>query len=43
MIVVGVTATEFSIADPKDPLSLDIAGFDSAAPQLIGDFSHGLV
>ena len=42
MIVLGVTATEFSIADPNDPLSLDIAGFDSAAPQLIADFSRGM-
>lgn len=42
MIVLGVTATEFSIADPKDPLSLDISGMDSAVPQLISDFSRGL-
>ena len=41
MIVVGVTATEFSIADPSDPLSLDVAGFDSATPSLIADFSRG--
>lgn len=41
LIVVGMTATDVSIADPTDPGSLDIAGFDSAAPTLIADFSRG--
>ena len=40
-IVVGMTATNFSIADPSDPGSLDVVGFDSAVPQLIADFSRG--
>jgi 60 kDa SS-A/Ro ribonucleoprotein len=40
-VVVGMTATEFSIADPLDPGSLDVAGFDSAVPNLIADFSRG--
>jgi 60 kDa SS-A/Ro ribonucleoprotein len=40
-IVVGMTASDVSIADPKDPGSLDIAGFDSAVPNLIADFSRG--
>lgn len=40
-IVVGLTATNFTIADPSDPLSLDIAGFDSAVPSLIADFGAG--
>jgi len=30
-----------SIADPSDAGMLDIAGFDSAAPNLITDFSRG--
>jgi 60 kDa SS-A/Ro ribonucleoprotein len=34
-IVIGTELSEFTIADPKDPKTLDIAGFDSAAPQLI--------
>jgi len=34
-VIVGTELTEFTIADPKDAKSLDIAGFDSAAPQLI--------
>lgn len=42
MIVVGMTATDASIADPSDPGMLDIAGFDSGVPQLITDFSRGL-
>lgn len=41
LIVVGMTATECSIADPSDPGMLDVAGFDSAVPNLISDFSRG--
>jgi 60 kDa SS-A/Ro ribonucleoprotein len=42
LVVVGMTATEFSIADPSDAGMLDIAGFDGAVPSMIGDFSRGL-
>lgn len=35
----GLTATHFTIADPADPGMLDIAGFDSALPALLTDFS----
>lgn len=42
LVVVGMTATEFSIADPSDAGMLDIAGFDSAVPGLISDFARGL-
>ncbi len=38
LAVVGMTATQFSIADPEDVGMLDVVGFDSAAPQLIADF-----
>ena len=38
LIVCGTSATNFTIADPKDPGMLDIVGFDSAAPQLIQSF-----
>lgn len=41
MVVVGMTATEFSIADPDDHLSLDVAGFDASAPSLIANFVAG--
>jgi 60 kDa SS-A/Ro ribonucleoprotein len=42
LVVVGMTATPFSIANPDDPGMLDVAGFDSAVPTLITDFSRGL-
>lgn len=38
LVVVGMTADKFSIADPKDPGMMDVVGFDSAAPALISDF-----
>jgi 60 kDa SS-A/Ro ribonucleoprotein len=41
LIVVGMTSTRFSIADPSDAGMLDIAGFDSATPNLIADFARG--
>jgi len=37
-IVIAMTATSFTVADPKDTSSLDVVGFDSAAPALIADF-----
>jgi 60 kDa SS-A/Ro ribonucleoprotein len=39
LAVVGLTATDFTVADPADPGMLDIAGFDSALPALLTDFS----
>lgn len=43
MIVVGLTATSASIADPDDPAGqLDIAGFDASVPNLISEFSRGI-
>lgn len=38
LVVVGMTATEFTIADPTDAGMLDVVGFDSAAPGVIADF-----
>jgi 60 kDa SS-A/Ro ribonucleoprotein len=35
LVVVGMTATDFSIADPQDPGMLDVVGFDTATPQAI--------
>jgi 60 kDa SS-A/Ro ribonucleoprotein len=40
-VVVGMQATNFTLADPADPLSLDVCGFDSSAPSVIADFSAG--
>ncbi|GAA4722252.1 SS-A/Ro ribonucleoprotein [Promicromonospora umidemergens] len=42
LVVVGMTATEFSIADPTDPGMLDVAGFDAAVPSVISQFARGL-
>jgi len=39
LIVVGMTATGFSIADPDDAGMLDVVGFDTATPHLMSDFA----
>lgn len=41
LIVNGMTATNFSIADPKDPLCLDVVGFDMNAPSMMSEFIRG--
>lgn len=41
LVVVGMVANKFTIADPSDPGMLDVAGFDSATPQLISAFAEG--
>lgn len=41
LVVVGMTATEFTIADPNDAGSLDVCGFDGSLPNLISAFSRG--
>ena len=38
LIVVAMTATNFSIADPNDKYMLDIPGFDINVPDIINDF-----
>ncbi len=43
LVVQAFTATNFSVADPIDPLMLDIIGLDSASPQLTSDFSAGRI
>lgn len=37
-VVVGMTATEFTIADPDDPRTLDVVGFDIQTPEAISAF-----
>jgi 60 kDa SS-A/Ro ribonucleoprotein len=39
LVVVGMVANPFSIADPNDGGMLDVVGFDTATPQIIGDFA----
>jgi 60 kDa SS-A/Ro ribonucleoprotein len=41
LVVVGMTATECSIADPKDPGMLDVAGFDASVPEVLRGFALG--
>lgn len=41
LVVCGMTADEFSIADPNDPGMMDVVGFDAATPSVIADFSTG--
>lgn len=38
LIVVGMTATKFSIANQEDPGMLDVVGFDASAPSIMADF-----
>lgn len=38
LCVVGMTATEFTIADPKDPRTLDVVGMDANMPQMLSEF-----
>jgi 60 kDa SS-A/Ro ribonucleoprotein len=40
-VVVGMTSTNFTIADPKDAGMLDVVGFDTATPSLMSDFVRG--
>lgn len=37
----AVTASDYSISDPADPHSLDIAGFDAATPSIMSEFVVG--
>lgn len=41
LVVVAMTPTSFTIADPSDPKMLDVSGFDTATPDLISAFSRG--
>lgn len=41
LIVVGMTATGFSIADPADPGMMDVVGFDASAPRVMAEFAAG--
>jgi 60 kDa SS-A/Ro ribonucleoprotein len=38
LVVVGLTSTGFSIADPNDGGMLDVVGFDAGAPAVMADF-----
>lgn len=42
LVVVAMTATDYTIAQPGDAGMLDVSGFDSAVPSLIANFARGL-
>jgi len=41
LIVVGMVANKFSIADPNDRGMLDVVGFDTATPNIMSGFAKG--
>lgn len=43
MAVLGVQATDFTIADPSDSGMMDFVGFDASAPRVLADFSAGRI
>ncbi|CAD6196264.1 unnamed protein product [Caenorhabditis auriculariae] len=43
LVVMGMTATNFTIADPQDAGMLDVVGFDSAVPQILHEFVTGKI
>ena len=43
LVVVGMVANQLTIADPKDKNTLNLAGFDTATPELISMFVKGLI
>ena len=40
LVVVGMTATDFTIANPHDAGMLDVVGFDTTAPAVMADFTR---
>lgn len=43
LIVMGMTATDFTIADPSDRYMLDVVGFDATVPQVVTNFMSGKI
>ncbi|AIE87264.1 TROVE domain-containing protein [Fimbriimonas ginsengisoli] len=41
LVVVGMTATKFSIANPNDRGMLDVVGFDASVPSVMAEFVGG--
>ncbi len=41
LIVVGMVANPFTIADPSDAGMLDVVGFDTSAPTVMAEFARG--
>jgi 60 kDa SS-A/Ro ribonucleoprotein len=43
LVVVGMVANKFTIADPNDAGMMDVVGFDTSAPEVIRQFAAGLL
>jgi len=43
LVVIGMAATEFTIADPNDKGTLDVVGFDTNTPTIIQEFINGRI
>jgi hypothetical protein len=43
LIVIGMVANQLTIADPRDKNTLNLAGFDTATPELISMFVRGQI
>jgi 60 kDa SS-A/Ro ribonucleoprotein len=41
LVVVGMTATQFTVADPNDAGSLNVVGFDTSSPEILSSFVRG--
>lgn len=41
LVVVSMTAGQFTIADPNDPGALDVVGFDASTPAMLSAFVRG--
>ena len=41
LVVMGLASNGFSLADPDDPFMLDLVGFDTATPEILGMFLRG--
>jgi 60 kDa SS-A/Ro ribonucleoprotein len=43
LVVIAMAANRFTVADPNDPLQMDVVGFDAAVPGLLAGFlRHGI-
>jgi 60 kDa SS-A/Ro ribonucleoprotein len=43
LVVMGMSATDFTIANPNDPGMMDVVGFDASAPKVVSDFISGKI
>ena len=41
LVVVGMVSNNLTIADPSDPHTLNLAGFDTSTPEVLSMFARG--